>query len=548
MLTLILNDTSLYCAQWDRQNGKSVLFQFVKAQFHSSIMSCGHKTNELTTTLKTALQQLSNLNLLEETHVHIILDISLTSKSEIEFGTLSDIKDIESYLTWCLKKRWGQHINNTSFSLLRNDASFYCFSLSRELHSCFNNILNEYGVIEVTYQPMETLFKSTDDENGVIFDLKTKQFLIYFNYENIHSCMITKRKNSHEYSHILGNEKFIRQTIKDKNMVLFNPDNIKFESQSYIKNSLVTHTPFEKIVTESVTISKDIPDRIQISMNNSIIQSTDSTPINYFSNPFISIVNHWNNDDSIRSLNKESDSHITNQNSDVIPNDSTSKWIIFLIISILGIMILLKNNNFEGWIKNFRIDTNQPQDIPTQTNSELPQIRIEPYVEYNHSQTILNSLIFLLESHKSYDIININCTDLIATIITSSDTLYPLFSSLGLIRSMKETNINQYQTDLDLVSDIITPISQFKTVNEIINYFDVDSSLKSYRKLEKRSTEKFSYSPLILHFSSEGSLVQILEKIKDLGGNIVVRKIEVLPSKIMDSMTIYISVLDLKQT
>ncbi len=549
MLTLILNDTSLYCAQWDRQNGKSVLFQFVKAQLHSSIFNSGIESNELTTTLKTAIQQLSNLNLLSETHVHIILDISLTSKSEIQFGKLSNSKEIESYLTWTLKKRWGQQINNTSFSLLREETSFYCFSFSRELLSRLSNILNEYGIIEVTYQPMETLFNSLSGENGVIFDLKTKQFLIYFNHENIHSCIISKRKKSHEYSQILGNEKSLKHAIKNKNIVLYNPDNIKFESQSYINNSLVSHNPFNKIVTDSVSISEDIPSRIQISMNNSIVQSSGSTSINYFPNPFISIVDKWNQNESVGSLNKESDSHVANHNGEVNANDSTAKWIIFLIISILGTMIFLKNNNFESWVDNFRNeDTNQLQNNPTQINSELPQIRIEPYVEYNHSQTILNSIIFLLESDNSNDIININITELNVTILTSSDTLYPLFSSFGLIRSMIETDMNQFQTDLYLVSEDITPASQMRTVNEIINLFDMDSSLKSYRKLEKRSTKKFSYSPLILHFSSTDSLIHILQKIKELGGNVIIRKIEVFQSETMDSMTIYISVLDLKQT
>ena len=64
--------------------------------------------------------------------------------------------------------------------------------------------------------------------------------------------------------------------------------------------------------------------------------------------------------------------------------------------------------------------------------------------------------------------------------------------------------------------------------------------------MEEKSNDKFVYDPLILGFTNFDSPLNILHHIKELGGNVLVRKIEYTPpmNKIeKSSLTIYLSVI-----
>ena len=59
-------------------------------------------------------------------------------------------------------------------------------------------------------------------------------------------------------------------------------------------------------------------------------------------------------------------------------------------------------------------------------------------------------------------------------------------------------------------------------------------------------SEKFIYDPLILGFTDIDSPLNVLNQMKELGGNVLIRKIEYTPSMInmeKSSLIIYLSVI-----
>ena len=125
MLNLLITDSSLYCAQWDYQKDKPVLFSLVKVNFHSALSTIRSKPDEIQNNIRTAISQIDDFNTVQKTTGCVILDSTLTEKDSINIGELSNKNDIEKFLLWTLKKRWGIQINHLSFSFIPGMQNYY---------------------------------------------------------------------------------------------------------------------------------------------------------------------------------------------------------------------------------------------------------------------------------------------------------------------------------------------------------------------------------------------------------------------------------------
>ena len=109
-----------------------------------------------------------------------------------------------------------------------------------------------------------------------------------------------------------------------------------------------------------------------------------------------------------------------------------------------------------------------------------------------------------------------------------------------------ELEDNQYQMELILSTKKTIPNSFIQNVEEIISIFGNNFSLTSHRKLEEKVSDIFIYDPLILSFTNLVSPLNVLNQMKELGGNVLIRKIVYTPS--MEKMeksnlTVYLSVI-----
>ena len=171
MLNLLITDSSLYCAQWDYQEDKPVLFSLVKVKFHSALSTIRSAPDEIQNNLRTAISQVDDFNIVQRTTGCVILDRSLTEKCSINTGELSNKNEIENFLLWTLKKRWGTQVNHLSFSFIPGTLHYFYFAFPRLLLNQFNIILNEFGLVNVFFKPIELFFQSKKKENGVIFNV-----------------------------------------------------------------------------------------------------------------------------------------------------------------------------------------------------------------------------------------------------------------------------------------------------------------------------------------------------------------------------------------
>ena len=142
MLDLFLTDSSLYCAQWDYQNKKPLLFSFLKVKLLSPLSTIWSDPDEVKHVLKTALSQVNNVNKIQGTSAHVIIDHNLSQNDSIDTGDISKNNEIEDFLQWTLKNRWGKQINNLAFALVKGNPYYY-FAVARTILAEMNSILNE---------------------------------------------------------------------------------------------------------------------------------------------------------------------------------------------------------------------------------------------------------------------------------------------------------------------------------------------------------------------------------------------------------------------
>ena len=551
MLILLITDSSLYCAQWDYQEDKPVLFSLVKVDFHSVLSTIRSEPDEIQNNIKTAISQVDDFNVAQRTTGCVILDCSLTEKDSINIGKLSNKNEIEKFLLWTLKKRWGTQVNRLSFSFNPGIPHYYYFAFPRVLLTQLNIILNELGLVNVSYQPIELFFQSKAGENGVLFNDGQSDSLFCFTETGIMSCKISITKNNFLFTDIIGNVENIKNKIDDKKFEILRAEKVKRAKQLWRNNQIRELTPFRNITTDSIDLRMDIPDRILNALDRSITKHSVWNEVNYYFNSFINIIDHDELFKKRRSPPSENESmnDIKDKPKNWDKRELLSKWIMgFLLITLSG-LILLKNSDIEYWkgelMQLFHQSKYSDKSIMQKSDNSMVY-QFESYDEYNLSQAILNVTIYSFAKIPLENITFLSSSDNRYTIVSSIDTTFSLFSSIGVIDNEIELKDKQYQLDLTLKIEKSIPNSFIQSVEEIISIFGNNHTFSSHRKLEEKVSEKFIYDPLILGFTDLESPLDVLNQMKELGGNVLIRKIEYTPSMkkmAISSMTIYLSVI-----
>ena len=551
MLNLLITDSSLYCAQWDYQKDKPVLFSLVKVNFHSALSTIRSKPDEIQNNIRTAISQIDDFNTVQKTTGCVILDSTLTEKDSINIGELSNKNDIEKFLLWTLKKRWGIQINHLSFSFIPGMQNYYYFAFPRLVLTQFNIILNELGLLNISYQPIELLFQSKAGENGVLFNAGQSDSLFCFTNLGIMSCKISMKKNNISFTDITGNIENIKTKINDNNYEILRAEKVKRTKQLWINRQIRQLTPFRNITTDGIDLRMNIPDRIINALDRSISKYSARNEVNYYLNPFINILDHEELDRTRRSLPTENKSMIDIKGKPKTgeKREPLSKWIMFFLLITLSGLIILKNSDLEYWKGELiqllhQLKYSEKSIIQKSANSMI--YRFEPYDEYNLSQAILNVTTYSFEKIPLENITFLSSSDNRYSIVSTNDTIFSLFSSIGMIDKNIELKGNQYQIDLTLNTEESIPNAFIHSVEEIISIFSNDHTLSSHRKLEEKVSEKFIYDPLILGFTDFVSPLNVLNQMKELGGNVLIRKIEYTTSiekMEKSSLTVYLSVI-----
>ena len=551
MLNLLITDSSLYCAQWDYQENKPVLFSLVKVKFHSALSTIRSDPDGIQNTIRTAISQIDDFNVVQRATGCLILDRSLTEKGSINIGELSNKNEIENFLLWTLKKRWGIQVNHLSFSFIPGTLHYFYFAFPRIFLNQLSIVLNEFGLVNVSYKPIELFYQLEKRENGVLFNVGQSESLFCFTEIGIMSCKISKKKNRILFTDTIGKIDKIKSKIDDKDFDILRAEKVKTTQQLLKRKQIYQTNPFRNITTDSVNLKMDIPDRILNTLGRSIDKHSEWSNINYYLNPFINIMNHDKFIEKRSAFLLENDSIIDKkvQHRNKNKKEQLSIWISFFLLITLSGLILLKNGDIEYWKSEFIqiFDQSNNSEISiTQVSDNSMSFQFEPYDEYNLSQAILNVTVYSFENIPLENITFLSSSDNRYTLVSPVDTNFSLFTSIGVIDNEIELKDNQYQIDLTLKTEEFIPNAFIQNVEEVLSVFANTQTLSSHRKLEEKESNKFIYDPLILGFTNFDSPLNILHYIKELGGNVLVRKIEYTPSmnKIkISKLTIYLSVI-----
>ncbi|MBH49984.1 MAG: hypothetical protein CMG69_04440 [Candidatus Marinimicrobia bacterium] len=554
MINLILTDKSLYCSQWDYQNEKPVLFSFIKVDFHSSLSSIRNDYDKVQNNLRTALLQIDDLKNIRGTAANIAIDFSLTEKDSIAIGDMSEREEIEQFLLWTIRTRWGKQIDHLSYSFLLDKSQVFYFSFSKLILSTLTTILNEIGFLHISYQPIETLFLNRLNADGVLFSDKKGAFLFCDTKWGLLSCKISIAKDELKVSNIIGDRDKLIQLINGDQFTVLLADGIKTKNLAFKNWEIIEPVQFQNVITESVSLTMDISQRIYNAIDSAILKYDSKNRVNYFLNPFINIVDLDSSDtkkrtsDTTKKINNIENRAV----SDSSRKDPVQKLGVLLLLILITGLIVIKNSESEKWIENLKNRYINNESISETMNTDVhysDSTKIDDTIaeERNQSYTILNSVLQTFNSLDIKNIIYINSTDNIYRAVILGDTLIKELSMLGQVDSLRKSGDSLFKADIKLYMQSSESKLYFHSINDVLSILYEKYSTVNHRILESIKSDKFIYDPLILSFSYPDSQLDILNVISHLGKNILIRKIEYKnPDKTLEkyTMTFYLSVLE----
>tara|TARA_Y100000588_G_scaffold214901_1_gene228830 strand:+ start:55627 stop:57303 length:1677 start_codon:yes stop_codon:yes gene_type:complete len=554
LINLILTDKSLYCSQWDYQNEKPVLFSFIKVDFHSSLSSIRNDYDKVQNNLRTALLQIDDLKNIRGTAANIAIDFSLTEKDSIAIGDMSEREEIEQFLLWTIRTRWGKQIDHLSYSFLLDKSQVFYFSFSKLILSTLTTILNEIGFLHISYQPIETLFLNRLNADGVLFSDKKGAFLFCDTKWGLLSCKISIAKDELKVSNIIGDRDKLIQLINGDQFTVLLADGIKTKNLAFKNWEIIEPVQFQNVITESVSLTMDISQRIYNAIDSAILKYDSKNRVNYFLNPFINIVDLDSSDtkkrtsDTTKKINNIENRAV----SDSSRKDPVQKLGVLLLLILITGLIVIKNSESEKWIENLKNRYINNESISETMNTDVhysDSTKIDDTIaeERNQSYTILNSVLQTFNSLDIKNIIYINSTDNIYRAVILGDTLIKELSMLGQVDSLRKSGDSLFKADIKLYMQSSESKLYFHSINDVLSILYEKYSTVNHRILESIKSDKFIYDPLILSFSYPDSQLDILNVISHLGKNILIRKIEYKnPDKTLEkyTMTFYLSVLE----
>lgn len=554
MINLILTDKSLYCSQWDYQNEKPVLFSFIKVDFHSSMSSVRNDHDKVQNNLRTALLQIDELKNIRGTAASIAIDFSLTEKDSIAIGDMNEREEIEQFLLWTIRTRWGKQIDHLSYSFLLDKSQVYYFCFSKLILSTLTTILNEIGFLHISFQPIETLFLNRLNADGVLFSDKKGAFLFCDTKWGLLSCKISIAKDELKVSNIVGNRDKLIQLINGDQFTVLLADGINTKNLAFKNWKIIEPVQFQNVITESVSLTMDISQRIYNAIDSAILKYDGKNRVNYFLNPFINIVDLESSDtkkstsDTISKLNDIESSAVSESSR----KDSVQKWGVLLLLIFITGLIVIKNSESDKWIENLKNRYINNETISDTINTDVHYIdstKIDDTIaeERDQSFTILNSVLQTFNSLDIKNIIYINCTEKVYKAVVLGDTLIKELSMLGEVDSLRESGDSLFKADIKLYLQRAEPKLYFHSINDVLSILYEKYLTVNHRILESIKSDKFIYDPLILSFSYPDSQLDILNEILQLGKNILIRKIEYKnPDETLEKYTItfYLSVLE----
>ncbi len=541
MISLVLSNSHLLCGQWSTGKDSSIITSLTLVELTHEFNELINKRSEINSVINIAFKQLSEKHNFEDITVEISLEDNLFYHDRFKGESLLSKSEVWDYIKWETKQKWGKFGDNfaTYCEVYKEKPDQYhtVTCNSRILESLKDEVISMGGQLR-WLGPNSTLLLGPYFEIDKIFVLNEGSFYRVFHRSEggFNHGRIRFLKSGIKFTEVVGNKDELENVFNTrrerKSFFMLEP--VSEKRQSHWENyNIIELIPFEKIDIEGIETPKKINVRYLNILTAMINRDPNLKILNLVNPPGIfelsaeerkfedkhlheipSLVERSSNENKISPLTK-------------IKRKKGWKYLFIIILaSGLGLFLL---NSPTSYLKYF-----DKIGKPSQFSAEK-HFLAESLIDSISSQSnaIIEALYKILQTDTYNDLKSLTIKGANADYdITSSDSSIVTSIIAGNIKSFEMTDIeccggilSSVRTMLAFLQPDTMDVSGGVTTMEFEAYLNSDLPTVNYTKLDEEESTDYFYDTFILQMDNINDLRSFLESGKDLGNNLVVRKV-----------------------
>ncbi|MEE9190063.1 MAG: hypothetical protein V3U16_04770 [Candidatus Neomarinimicrobiota bacterium] len=541
MISLVLSNSHLLCGQWSTGKDSPILTSLTLVELTHALNDLINKKSEINSVINIAIKQLSEKHNFEDMPVEISIEDNLFYHERFKGESLLSKSEVWDYIKWEAKQKWGKFGDNfiTYCEVYKEKPDQYhtISCNSRILESLKDEVISMGGQLQ-WLGPDSTLLLGPYFEIEKVFVLDEGSFYRVFHRSDggFNHGRIRFLASGIKFTEVVGNKDVLEtvfNTEKErKSFFMLEP--ISEKRQSHWENyNTIELIPFEKINIEGIEIHKNINVRYLNILTAMINRDPELKILNLMNPPGIfelTVEERKLKDKHLQdgpSLEEGSSDEKKISPSTKIKRKKGWKY-LFIIILVLGFGLILLDSpaSYLQYIN----EIGKRSQLSTE-NQFLAKSLIDSLS--SQSNAIIAALYNILPADAYNDLMSLTIQGLNADYgIASSDSSFVTSITAGNIKSFEMADIECCGGILSSVSTTLA-ISQPDSGNmggpittlEFESYLNSDLPTVNYTKPDEDKSTNYFYDPYILQMDNENDLRSFLESEKDMGNNLVVRKV-----------------------
>ncbi len=545
MIGLIITDTHLLIGAWTSTKDKHVLQDLKYIVFSKPIKEVLKSQNAIRTVLKEAIDKYN----IQGSQIIIAIDDDLLYHDKFNSEESLTKREIWDYIQWETKQKWGELGNfYTTFSEVDspNPNTLHCITCPTFLITELKAIVTNQGSKPLWAGPVSTVYLENSQYRNAVYMADDDAFIKFF-YRGRDGYSEGKLR-------FVAGQPSVTVGIGDKeeqsNLFSAPSDAREFVTIDLISDTKNTHLrqfrhkriiPFEGIEVKNDDISEDISFRSLNALSIIIRDFSFESIVDFFNPEKIQNKKYTgvgklsiNTDDIPKESGAKSAEPITTVNKKdrkkkikkVRDRNKSRLALPFLLVILIGLLgyYLFYTKPGKSLLSNLKYKINSVKSDDISTGVSLFD------QQFNQSAALINTYSSIISTISPDSLISLNLTDAfglvdfigkdsidIANIYLTNYSIDPI-ECCGGIKQRLDFNIEQFP---EIRSNI------WLNISDVLDQLKSSIGVNKIRQLDMVSESNIRYTPIIFEAESFSQIEIVMEYLKHIGDNVIVRKIEI---------------------
>ena len=552
MISILITKNQALCINSVKTHRKTTVEKIVLFKLQKSLINILHDKDKIGIIFKRCFQKISKTIPISDEQVVVGIDDDLLFQDVITTEENLSNEDAWKYINWIANQRWGEHGSKYSTfaqNYTRTPNEYQLFSCSNNLINGIKNNLEEINAHPLWMGPFSEILLESDknDKNIFIFDQGNSYLLVGRNKVGYKNSVIKYSGGKfHLLSSIIRGEEMMKVCNNFETT-------IEFKCVDYLTKNKLSHwkklkcsvlKPFNGLNVKPNQIPNGVSLRMLNIGTSIVIGNAVYDSINLFQNPYLNKL-YPRELELIKKIKpiKKQVSKIRRKGVKTkkvsISKKSTFQYqptlFLLLIVGIFSFSIYFNLNKSSSNEISIDSQTESETVSPAFTDDRNISTEIHQNVimtKQSISQTLLNSIMYILNTFSITDNFSFSGIDLNLELIWEGDQNFDFLKSMGgiLWREVEHSD-NKYIVEINLQDGYLLSSDSTLSKNNFIHAISTEFESPKYRVLETIVNTTTRFDPIILQIEFIDNIQRFANWISGLAQNVIVRKVDFVNQK-----------------